>query len=164
MTVACTFFPLPTPQLVIKYGEWFNPYLVASVGGIGTTLGTLIDYGLLTYAFRYEKVNKIRKARIYRYIVRFFHKIAFISLLVAGFTPIPFDPFRFLAISMKYSKIKYILAVFIGRSLRYFLLAKAGHDYDIPNSILIWTLVLMIIITLIREIVKRVKSNKQEEI
>lgn len=159
MTAACTFFPLPTPQIVIKYGELFNPFLVAIIGGIGTTLGTLIDYGLFSFAFRYEKVNRINKTRIYQYSVRFFQKIAFISLVVAGFTPIPFDPFRFLAISMKYSKIKYVLAVFISRSLRYFLLAKVGEEYGIPDSILWGSLALMIVAALVREIFKKLKSR-----
>jgi len=26
MTVACTFFPLPTPQLAMDYGQRFNPF------------------------------------------------------------------------------------------------------------------------------------------
>ena len=161
MTVACTAIPLLTPQLVIRYGAWFNPYLIAIIGGIGTCLGTLIDYGLLSFAFRYEKVNKIKSTRIYQYSARFFHKIAFISMVVAGFTPIPFDPFRFLAISMGYSKLKYVLAVFIGRSTRYFLLAEVGKEFDIPGSILWGSFALMTIIALVTEIYRRIKSRRQ---
>ena len=166
MTVACTFLPLPTPQLVILIGPLFNPYLIAVVGGIGTCLGTLIDYGLFSYALRYEKISKFRNTRIYKYCVRFFRKIAFITLVISAFTPIPFDLFRFLVISMGYNKLKYVLAVFCGRAPRYFLLAKVDLAVDkLPyyKEILFGSLGLMIVIALGKDVFKRIKPQKPHD-
>ena len=43
MTFACTFVPLPTPQIIMDYGGRFNPILIAIVGAIGTCMAGLID-------------------------------------------------------------------------------------------------------------------------
>ena len=50
MTVACTFLPLPTPQIVILIAPHFNPYLIADEGKFSgvvryaTYLGAKVTY------------------------------------------------------------------------------------------------------------------------
>jgi uncharacterized membrane protein YdjX (TVP38/TMEM64 family) len=55
---------------------------------------------------------------------------------VAGFTPIPFFPFKFLSFSIHYPLKKYLAALVVARYPRYFLLAWLGAVTDIPNWLL----------------------------
>jgi len=168
MTFACTFFPLPTPQIIMGYGEIgrFDPVMVAMVGAIGTCVAGLIDYTVITYIFKVEKVAKLKQTKTYKYCARFYNKVAFISLVIAGFTPIPFEPFRFLAAVTKYNRSKYVLSIFIGRAPRYYLLAKLQRMFPIPRSILIGSIPLILIIGLIRVLWNRriQKKTMQEQI
>jgi len=166
MTFACTFFPLPTPQIIMDYGGIFDPIMVAMVGAIGTCVAGLIDYTVITYIFKVKKVAKLKQTKTYKYCAWFYNKVAFISLVIAGFTPIPFDLFRFLAAATKYNRGKYVLSIFIGRAPRYYLLAKLQHLLLIPRSILIGSIPLILIIGLIRVLWNRriQKKTMQEHI
>jgi len=97
----------------------------------------------------YEKVAKLKRTRSYKYCAWLYNKVAFISLVIAGFTPIPFEPFRFLAVAAKYNRGKYVLAIFIGRAPRYYLLAKLQDMFHIRRSILIGSILLIFVIVLI---------------
>ncbi len=143
MSVAMTFFPLPTHPYVIYVGEQYAPWLVAVVGGVATCVAGLIDYLLLSLLMRYQRIRKLQQSSWYLRFSAFFRSMAFVTLVVAAFTPIPFDPFRFLAITTEYDKKKYILAIFVGRAPRYFILARVGSEGYIPNWILIWVFVLL---------------------
>lgn len=161
MTFACTFFPLPTPPIIMDYGGRFDPILVAVVAGIGTCMAGLIDYTVITYIIKHKKVSKVKQTKAYKYCAWFYHKVAFISLVIAGFTPIPFDPFRFLAGATGYNRGKYVLAIFIGRAPRYYLLAKFQHMLHIPSKYLIGSVFLVLIIGVIRVIWNKITQNKE---
>ena len=160
MTFACTFFPLPTPPIIMDYGGRFNPILVAIVGAIGTCMAGLIDYTVITYVLKYEKIAKLKQTKTYKYCAWLYNKIAFISLVIAGFTPIPFEPFRFLAGATKYNRGKYVLALFIGRAPRYYLLAKLQRMFHIPRSILIGSILFILVIGLIRAFWNKIIQKK----
>jgi membrane protein YqaA with SNARE-associated domain len=164
MTCACTFFPLPTPQIIMAYGGRFNPILVAVVGAIGTCMAGLIDYTVMTYVLEFKKIAKLKETNIYRYCTWLYNKIAFISLVIAGFIPIPFEPFRCLAGATRYSKGKYVLALFIGRGLRYYLLVKIQCVFHIPRSILIGSIVLIGVIIMIKIIYRKVSQSRKPEL
>ena len=150
MTFACTFFPLPTPQIILDYGGRFDPILIAIVGAIGTCMAGLIDYTVITYVFEYKKFTTLKQTKTYKYCAWLYNKVAFISLVIAGFTPIPFEPFRFLAAATQYNRGRYVLAILIGRAPRYYLLAKLQRMFHIPRSILIGSVLLILIVGLIR--------------
>lgn len=178
MTISTTFIPLPTPQMVIyygiNYGETFSPFLIALVGGIGSCIGCMIDYTLLSYAVEYaskksEKFVRLKAARTYRYTARVFNKVAFLSLVLAAFTILPFEPVKFLAIVTRYNRLKYIFSIFIGRVPRYFILAKIGHDF-LPakynlyiNILLFGSIFLMLLLILVKRITKIIESRQNSK-
>ena len=111
MTVACTFLPLPTPQLAMDFGQRYDPVLAAVLGGIGFCISALIDYSLVTLVFRYEKIDRIRSTRTYHWAAKFFGKAPFAILLVAAFTPIPVDPVKLVACAAGYNRANTILTI-----------------------------------------------------
>lgn len=150
MTLACTFFPLPTPPTVIYMGELHSPLVVAVVGGVASCLAGLIDYSLFLLLIRQKKVRAFQQSSFYEKCAAFFKKIAFVSLVVAAFTPIPFDPFRFLAIASGYNRGGYLAAIFVGRAPRYYLLAKLGGQWHIPPSIIVVSVALLLATSILR--------------
>ena len=158
MTVACTFLPLPTPQIVMDYGARFGPALAAIVAGIGSGISVTIDYALVTTLFRYEKISRIENTRTYIYVERLFNKAAFISLIIGSFTPIPFEPVKLLACASRYNRSKYLLSIFIGRTSRYYLLGVLQSELLIPRKYLYGSILAIVLIEVIRRLIKRARN------
>ena len=150
MTLACTFFPLPTPPTVMYMGELHDALVVAVVGGVASCLAGLIDYSLFLLLIKQKKVRALQESSFYKRCAAFFNRIAFVSLVVAAFTPIPFDPFRFLAIASGYSRWGYLAAIFVGRTPRYYVLAKLGGRWHIPPLAIVISIILLLGISFLR--------------
>lgn len=160
ITAGTTFIPLPTPQWVMVYGERFNPVVITFVGGIGTSIACLTDYPLTAYMLRFKKIAGVKKTKAYQRSVRLFNKAPFISLLIAAFTPIPWEPFRILAAATRYNRLKYALSAFLGRTPRYFLLAKLQRDYlKIPTKFLLGSILLLLLILLVKRCLRKLKVS-----
>ena len=160
LTAGTTFLPLPTPQWVMVYGERFNPVLIAFVGGIGTSIACLPDYPLVSYALRVKKIARVKTTRTYERSVRLFNKAPFVSLLIAAFAPIPWEPFRLLAAASRYNRFRYILSVFLGRTPRYFLLAKLQRDYlKIPTEFLLGSILLVLLILVVKRCSRKPEAS-----
>jgi membrane protein YqaA with SNARE-associated domain len=140
MSVACQFFPIPTLPPIAFTAKAFHPVLVAFVGGIGTVIAYVIDYAILGWLFRHHRVKKVRDIHLYRKLLKFFDKYAFLTVTAAAFLPIPVDVVRLMAISRAYNYWKYLIAAFIGRFPRYLILAYLGKELS-PKWILIIFLV-----------------------
>ena len=77
-----------------------------------------------------------------------------------GFTPTPFELFRLAAILIRYNVPKYLLAVFVGRFIRYYFTALIGHLYPIPNWYLIIMVIALLMIPAIGILVKRHTASR----
>lgn len=159
MAVACTFLPLPTPPMVMAYGQKFDPVLIALLGGIAFCISALIDYSLVTLVFRYEKIARIKETKLYCKVERLFNKYTFVSLVVAAFTPIPLEPVKVVACASRYNKVRFILACFVGRTPRYYLLAKSQSILPIPRIYLYVSIIVLVAIEAIRRMIKRSRQN-----
>ncbi|MEW6356287.1 MAG: VTT domain-containing protein [Planctomycetota bacterium] len=143
MSLACTFCPLPTAWIFMWVGRDFNPFLVATVGALGTCVANLNDYYLLSFLLRYRLADRVRAARTYDAAVRWFDKAPFVILSVATFLPISVDVVRLLAISRRYSRRWFALATFVGRWPRYVILALIGRELQLS-----WVGILIVFVAL----------------
>jgi membrane protein YqaA with SNARE-associated domain len=143
MSLACTFCPLPTAWIFFWIGRDFNPFLVATIGALGTCVANLNDYYLLTFLLRYRLVDKVRTTRTYGLAVRWFDKAPFVILSITTFLPISVDVVRLLAISRRYSRKLFALATFAGRWPRYLILALIGRELQLT-----WWGILIVFIAL----------------
>ena len=135
MSLACTFWPLPTTPVVIlaasPAGPGFDPLLVATVCTLGTCVANLHDYYLVTFLYRYRPVRKIRKTGLYEKAAGWFNRAPLATLSAASFLPIPIDFVRLLAISQGYSRWRFTLASAVGRWPRYFALALFARAFNL---------------------------------
>jgi membrane protein YqaA with SNARE-associated domain len=143
MSVACQFFPIPTLPPIAFTAKAFHPVVVAFVGALGTVIAYVIDYAILGWLFRHHRVKKVRDIHMYRKLLKFFDKYAFLTVTAAAFLPIPVDVVRLMAISRAYSYWKYLLAAFVGRFPRYLIFAYLGKE--LPAK---WILIIFLITSL----------------
>ena len=143
MSVACQFFPIPTLPPIAFTAKAFHPVLVAFVGALGTVIAYVIDYAILGWLFRHHRVKKVRDMHLYRKLLKFFDKYAFLTVAAAALLPIPVDVVRWLAISRAYNYWKYLLAAFVGRFPRYLILAYVGKELSIK-----WILIIFVVSSL----------------
>ncbi len=157
MSLACTIIPLPTPPYVIGMGKIFDPEIIALTGAFGNLIAAAFEYYLLTWLFSKTELQQKTKAnRLFQRFLQFFSRSAFSCIVVSSFSPIPLDPFYLTAILTRYSIIKYLLALFIGKSLRYYLFAQVGDSFQIPNRYLIVMFIALVLVpVIIAFVVKR---------
>ncbi|NOZ82658.1 MAG: DedA family protein [Euryarchaeota archaeon] len=122
MAISNTILPLPTPPAVLAAGAAFGAVTAALAGGIANCIGATVDYYIGRLLPGGEVERKLKP------VLEKFRRHAFAIIVFAGFTPFVFDPFRLAAGYVRYSLLKYWLAVFIGRTSRYFILAWLGMD------------------------------------
>ena len=127
------FIPwLPLRPMILLYGTLFAPLVVAIVGGAATAWVEYFNYGMLGRVLNVKQIKAVTKKRLYGVAERWFKKFPFWIIVVTGFTPVPYAPFRVLAVSSRYPLDRYIVAVVIGWTPRYYLWALLGAAIGLP--------------------------------
>ena len=93
-------------------------YTILLVASLGNTLGSLINYLLGKYLREYTIKKAYFKQKTIEKATKLFEKYGFIALLLS-WTPIIGDPLTFVAGSLRYNWIKFLLLVFIAKIARY---------------------------------------------
>jgi MoaA/NifB/PqqE/SkfB family radical SAM enzyme/membrane protein YqaA with SNARE-associated domain len=130
-----SFFP--HEPVIFWYARFLNLLSLSAVAAAGTLVAAFLDYRFFSKVLNLQYSTKYKSTNLYRRSYYWFYKMPFISLVVAGFTPIPFYPFKFMAYASKYPLRKYLLAVAVGRFPKYYLLALAGQAFQVPGWMII---------------------------
>ena len=132
ISLACTFFPLPTgwivsilatPQVGLSDSLIITTLLVASVGALASTVANLHDFHLFTLVLRHKGVARLRGTKLYNRAARWFGQRPFALLVIFNILPIPIDVLRMLAATYRYPLRPFAAANFIGRWIRYAVIA-----------------------------------------
>jgi membrane protein YqaA with SNARE-associated domain len=150
---------LPHEPAVLLYGKLYDPWLVAFVGGLATCWIEFFNYKLLTFLTHLRQVQAFTSKHAYQKAEGYFKKFPFLSLVISGFTPIPYAPFRVFAVTSQYPLTKYQLAVFVGRTPRYYILAVTGAVMNLP----LWTYGLIFVVFLIAALWSRLRVKSQTQ-
>ena len=162
MLLGNTFVPVPLDTHVIFSSHFLSPGFIAVFGGVLTGIAVLFEK---TYLKMVIKLNKFDKFVIFfsdLKVVKWVERNMFLSIFVSGFSFIPFEPFRLIAVIDNYNNVKYFISTFLGRGLRYYLLAYAGLNfikYDWLGLLVVLSLFFFFIITF-RSYLKRKKRMK----
>jgi membrane protein YqaA with SNARE-associated domain len=136
---------VPHEPVILYFGKFYPALTVALVSVTGTCLTEILNYSAFGYVADLRLFRKFTESRAVRKTVGIFNRAPFLALWVAGVSPIPFYPFRFLVVLSRYPLWKYILAVFTSRAPRMFLIALAGRLIRIPDSLLLGLVGVLII-------------------
>ena len=128
---------IPHEPIIFYYSKYFSPISVALVAVLGTLFAEYLNYMLVKWFFNIPKVDELRRHKTFEKASHYFLKLPFISLVVAAFSPVPFYPFRVIAPASDYSLTKYLLALIVGRTPRFYILAYFGYSLSLSNEIII---------------------------
>lgn len=128
---------VPHEPVILYFGKFYPALTVALITSAGTILTEAINYSVFKFVMDTKLFQKLSGKRAVSKLISLFNKAPFIALMAAGFTPIPFYPFRFLVVMAGYPVFKYLSAVFLSRTPRFFILALAGKAFNFPDWLLI---------------------------
>lgn len=154
---------VPHEPALLYFGKFYSPSTVALVAVVSTVLTEMINYSVIKFIADLRFFQKVIKGKTLNRVIELFNKAPFAALWVAGVTPIPFYPFRFLVVLAHYPWWKYGLAVFLSRAPRFFFYSWLGLALKIPDYLLIVLFIVLIFlpgIPLLRRIFKKLKSNE----
>jgi len=150
----CAIAVFPHEPVLIWYGKTVNLWYLATAATLGTILAGYLDYKFFSPLLNLQfTASRYRTKSFYQKAHRWFYKMPFISLVVAGFSPIPFFPFKFMVYASKYPYSKYLAAVAISRFPRYYLLALAGYTFQIPDWMIFGSFLVMLGIVYYKKII-----------
>ncbi len=158
LSLACTFVPIPTGWIVaslamqevaIGSNIWATTLIVAAVGAAGSTLANLNDYHLFTWVLRSHRIAAVRNTRTYQASAKWFSRAPFFLLVLFNFIPIPVDLIRMLAATYRYPRLPFAAANYIGRFIRYGVIAFVTYWWNLgwvaPAALLALAIVLAVV-------------------
>lgn len=129
------FFPIPVDVLLIPMSlkfpnQWKYLSLITTISSV---VGGLVGYALGVFLFD----------EIYPYIVNFGHQESFetvqslfiehgiLILFISSFTPLPYKVFVIAAGFLSINLLLFVIVSFIGRGLRFYLVAYVSKEYGL---------------------------------
>jgi uncharacterized membrane protein YdjX (TVP38/TMEM64 family) len=122
-----------------------------------------MDHTVFVPVLNLRNISRFKEKRLYRASIRYFIRWPFATIFVTGFTPIPFWPFKFLSFSIHYPMWKYLTALMVARFPRYLFLAWLGAAFEIPNSLILGSflvVILLYIVNLIPPVVRGILKRR----
>ena len=137
-------FPIiPIEPIIFYYSKNYSPLSVTLATLLGTLFAEYLNYMLVKLFLKIPKVDDLRKHRSFKKTASYFLRAPFVSLVIAAITPVPFYPFRIIVPASEYSVNKYLLALIVGRTPRFYILAYFGYSVPLPNEIIIVLFILL---------------------
>jgi membrane protein YqaA with SNARE-associated domain len=156
---------VPHEPALLFFGKFYSALTVALVAIPSTLMTEMLNYSVFKYIIDLKIFRKVLERKGVQTIIQFFNKAPFLTIWVAGITPIPFYPIRFLVVLARYPLWKYILAVFLSRFPRFLFLSYIGYKIKIPDyllAILFFLLILAANISILRGILKKRKKGEKD--
>ena len=152
----CAISLFPHEPVLVDYGTaGLNIWGIALAATLGTLVAGFIDYKVFAPVLNLKRsADRYRDKNSYARANHWFYKTPFLTLAVAGFSPIPFFPFKFLVFASKYPLPKYLAALALGRFPRYCLLTLAGYHFNPPTSLVLATFGVMLLLVYFRKILE----------
>jgi len=130
--------PFPHEPALLHCAKTHPLWSVTLASTIGCSLAGMFDYWVLTPLFRNHKVRRrLEGMRIFQKSQRLFRRRPFLVLALTGMTPLPAQPFKFLSVAIGYPAWKYVAALVVGRTPKYYLLAWLGYMLQPPTWLLL---------------------------
>lgn len=127
---------VPHEPALIYFGAFHPAWIVAIVAAAGTVMAEAMNYSFIGYFYDRPSVRSAFDRPVVRKLVDWFGRAPFLTTVFAGITPVPYFPVRFLVVMTAYPLWKYLLAVFVARTPRFWLLAAFGAYLDLPVGLI----------------------------
>jgi len=154
---------VPHEPAILFFGK-FNPaWAVALSATAGTLITEVINYSIFESLADLKTFRRICQGRLINRLVALFRKAPFLTLWIAGLTPVPFYPFRFLVVLARYPVSFYALAVVLSRFPRFYILAALGRAFNLPNGLIAGLFLVLMAAALIPLVRDRLRRRAPED-
>jgi len=150
---------VPHEPIVFYYSKYYHPFTVTWVTLAGTIFTEYLNYKFVTLFFKIPKLDDLKRHQTFQKATHYFLLMPFVSIVIAAISPIPFYPFRIIVPASRYPVKKYLIAIFLGRAPRFYILAYFGYAFKLSNKIIILLFVILLTLLVISWIRKRAKNN-----
>lgn len=151
----------PHEPVVIYFGSNGNIWYTAVAASIGTLIAGFLDHTVFVPVMNLQSITGYKNKAWYRRIAKLFMRWPYMVIVMTGFTPIPFFPFKFLAFSVHYPLWKYLGALITGRFPRYVMLAWLGSLFEIPTWVLFAFFGFVILVYVVKAVPKAVAHMRE---
>lgn len=123
-----SFFPIPPDVMLVSMGlanpqnSWRNAWIATLCSVLGGAFGYLL--GFLGIELLEPYITASSYAESYVQVTEWFKLWGVWIVVIAGFTPLPYKLFTITAGAMSMAFLPFMMASFIGRSLRFFLVSS----------------------------------------
>jgi len=148
---------VPHEPVFLYFSKFYKPLTVTLVALFGTLATEFINYHVFSFFKDTKPLQNVQNSGLVKKLIALFNKAPFLALWVAGFTPIPFYPFRFLVVLAGYPLVKYLLSVALSRTPRFFLFALFGHKVPLPDYVLALLFLALILSAYFPVLLKRLR-------
>jgi uncharacterized membrane protein YdjX (TVP38/TMEM64 family) len=125
-----------TTPLLLHYGKFSEPWVVAVLGGAASAAGSAVQIVLLrllvTSSWSWAKRFAPSREKL-ESTLKSYPSASFLALALARATPLPDSPLKLAAAVVGYPPLLYALAVYLGSLPYYYVLALVGHKFSIPT-------------------------------
>ncbi len=156
--------PFPHEPVLLFFAKSYGATLCALASLAGCLISGVCDYKLLPPIMHHPRVRpKYANIGFYQNSVKLFRRSPFWTVLVAGATPFPFYPVKFLSICDHYPLKRYLPALAMGRTLKYWCIGYLGVVFRFPNWSLLALALAFFFLSLIQIRRERRKGKRGEE-
>lgn len=149
---------VPYDPAIVYFGKFYSPLYVTFMGVASTLVVEGINYSVLNFIADTKFLIKIRHSNYINKIIKLFKNAPFIALLIAGFLPIPFYPFRSLVVLARYPVIKYLLTILLSKIPRMYLIAFLGYVIKIPDYIILSFYIAIVVLMYVSFLINYLKK------
>jgi membrane protein YqaA with SNARE-associated domain len=145
-SLCCTFIPLPTTAIMVWLAVMgMDPWLMACVATVGTTLANLFDYQVITFLMGYNLLERGRDTTFYRAALRWFDRRPLVTLAVWNAIPFSMDVARWVAAVRRYPRPWFMLGTVVGRWPRYLAIGLVTQAFGLEE----WVVGLLLLLSLV---------------
>ena len=155
-------FAVATTPLLLQYGKFHAPWVVAVAGAIASSLGGAVQLLLLRWVLssRHPWTRRFAPTREkIENAVEHHPSASFVALVVARATPLPDAPLKLAAAAANYPISRYCAAILLGSIPYYFALALLGHTVKLPTWLLVTAAALIVFGVLIDRVRRNVRRG-----
>lgn len=156
----------PHEPVLLYFGKFANVWIAAGAATVGTLAAGWMDHTVFVPVLHLRSLQGYREHRVYRKAIELYRRWPFLTLVLAGLTPLPFFPFKFLSFSSAYPMGRYLAALALSRFPRYVVLLWAGALLEIPDWALVALFVAILAVYVWRagpEVVRRLLGGGRDD-
>lgn len=132
MIVAMSVASLPPSPPTLMAAKSNPAWLLASLASLAAAIAAVFDHWFVRRVFRVDNLERLRRHPLFDRAERWAKVAPFVTVVVFAAVPLPFMIPRVLVPLIGYPRLRYAVAVALGRFPRVYVLAAFGQAYDVP--------------------------------